>query len=106
MRERPCFCICVYSTDERVCVCVCVTEYSMCVRERQRLRATFSAFCILCQTHCVPGATNVIYQTGAPAWKYSFLSSDRGALCVSAEKCASLPPHAFEGGPRRMWEEV
>lgn len=61
-----------------VCVRVCVAVHAMCVRETHRLLAKFWVF----ETRCAPGATHVIYQTGASAWKYSFLSFTKETLCV------------------------
>lgn len=45
---------------------------------------------------------DVIYQTGALAWKCSFLSSDRETDCVLAVKFVS----AFEGETCNKWEEI
>lgn len=66
-----------------------------------RLRPQRAAFGV-CEMHCAPGATRVIYQAAASVWKFSFLPSDREALCVSAENYASSPTWEVGGDTRSV----
>lgn len=81
--ETSFFCLCVQYGWKRVCVCV--AEYSMCVRDRQRLRATLSAFCILFQTPCVPGAMRYLSNRHSGLEEQFPVIWQGSPLCVSSE---------------------
>lgn len=71
--------------ESAYCMGVCGCVQSVCQRDTQTE-----------SYHCAAGATRVIYQSGALAWKGSFLSSDREVLCVSAVKYALSHMHLRE----------